>query len=262
MPTYQQVVIGLAPQFYLPCQDWNLGVGNPTEVMGHYTPTLTGGAGTDFLNDPAGPTINLATNRGYKCGAIGTTNRIAMNAAAILGGSNGWGIAVWMKTASVATYYIYQERSAAGNDLMGMSSVGGPVGPVMKDDAGTLTYNVVNGGSVVGSLVPMTITDNLWHFVVVVWDSPNGRMHLYKDGTDVCSYAKSVGQTNNFTDAGMLATAFWDRGAVNEFQGSIAHLAGWTRPLTGADVSTMWNNSQAAAGGAGAGGLRFHSAIR
>jgi hypothetical protein len=265
VPTYQQLIVLDGPLSYLPMQDGLVGAGqHPTDLIGTFTPTVGG----TFHVDNAGPTINGAVNQAYGCNG-GAGNQIVLKAApAILSGLVNWTIEGWMKipAAQAGTVWpMYSERDPGGgnNDLLAFSTIGGnsQIGPLYRDNAGTLTYSLANGGVISGSFANCFVADSSWHYWVLT--KAAGVFTVYKDASVAVSCNWTGGSTDTLNDPSINNWIFNDQVSNSSLPGSLAHFAIYNKTLSSGVVTSHWNNAQnIGAGGVGSAALRYHRANR
>lgn len=263
MTTYQQAVVADGPVLYYPMQEGVIPT-HPTDLMGVYTTSTFAGAGWSV---GTGPLINLVANSCYvNSGAAGTKLTVSGGTIPILAGKVAtWSIEFWEKINTLTAQGSFTERDPAGgnNALLAASTIGGngQIGPLFRDDPGTLTYTLANGGIVSGSIAACNINDNLWHYIVIIKD-PNSVFTVYKDGVSVCSMNWTAGSTNTMNDPSINTVIGQDPVSGVSWAGSLAHMAIYTKALTAAQVAAHWANAQAGITASAPRGIRYHVATR
>lgn len=166
--------------------------------------------------------------------AFGGVDEFAFATGAQVGPDVASSIAIWCRVpASASIQGLWGEYAAAGSGARYLQI----------RDTGAIQYVVVSNdaGTAVSTTTATVGLDNgLWHLFVVTERSD--RLHnIYIDGalaTGPTNYAGNAVTVDGFTIARRPSgVGVFDRYLI----GDVAHLAIWTRELTAADVTRLWN---------------------
>jgi len=198
---------------------WGLNEGNGTQIYdssgNNYNGKWSGTLGSQWTTGKIGNAGNFSSNT-Y------TSMLLAFNVADVT-------ISAWFKTTSNSEFIFYTQSN---NPLVYME-----VGPTTAGGTANklVSYFRTNSGSVLVASGATTINDGNWHFGVIVRNATTQTVKIYVDG--------SLDSTTSYTDTGAITTSSAAlSGLTYSFSGSIDEVGVWSRALSAAEISTLYNS--------------------
>ncbi|MEV0726977.1 LamG-like jellyroll fold domain-containing protein [Micromonospora purpureochromogenes] len=158
-------------------------------------------------------------------------------------------ISMWFKTSTpTGVLFSYQKDAVTP----GATTTGSYVPALYVGSDGKLHGELWMGSPAAAMSSPGTVTDGQWHHVALVGNG--GSQQLYLDGTQVATLPGAItlntlNATNSYIGAGFLGGAWPNQphttATATFFNGSIADVAFYNKPLTGAAVSAMYDSGAA-----------------
>jgi len=146
--------------------------------------------------------------------------------------TSAFSVSFWINTDSVTGNHIIWSNSDGGNNRVAVYTNGNEVGIAIYD---TGSWHGTGGES--GVAHTTTISTTTWYHVVITYDgSGTPKVYLDDDATN-----GGISQRNAGTSSHIIA-AMNDGSIVEHFDGLIDDLYIWTREITGAEVTSLYNS--------------------
>ena len=166
---------------------------------------------------------------GHAASFDGLTRFITVNSINQSSWANGT-ISLWMKTSVTSDPDVYQYLFQRGTGARPELAI---------RETGLFRFGIYDGTTNYTLYSSTGYNDNQWHQVTVTWGS--GGMKMYVDGALVSS--------NTFTGTFQNIEAPWyigakNAGGSNYFNGSIDEVAIWSRALSAAEITQLYNEGK------------------
>ncbi len=214
-------------------------------------------------NDSVGSNNGTDTNVVYSAGKISNawvgdnTSYSAITDAASLKPAGKYSINFWMKTTTtdLDTLFCSQNYLAGPDRFYGFSALlNGSGGIYFTHAFGTATNNAL-------SSVSTSLNDNTYHMVTMIYDQ--AKMYIYVDGgsdTNQNMTSNATYDTNNYP---YIGARFLDGiGAIDtKYTGAVDEIGFWSRDLSSAEVTSLYNGGAGFAYPFSSGGVVSHNLI-
>lgn len=162
------------------------------------------------------------------------------NADTIFGtNAQAWSINIWFKTPNntvanlISTYF----STVLGDSTFSFD--------IWKNTDNTLQCDIRLSGTNKNVQGAVSVFDNAWHMATLTVDIAAGQLKLYCDGTLLNTTA--IPTSGDYWDGGELhvGNVWYDNAESSPWNGMADELGGWTRAITQAEVTQLYNSGSA-----------------
>lgn len=186
-----------------------------------------------YVGDGYSQNVYVTQNTGFAVSLTAASSQylsVASNSTLQTGGTS-FTVAAWVYCTSLGTYHTIMGK---WTQVVATSEW-----RLKVDNAGNVSFSIMQGGAESAVAAGVTIGTNAWHFVVGWYDSVAGTIYVQLDNGTVASSSVAGGTTN--TGTAFTIGADLQSGGANFFDGRIDEAAFWKRTLTTAERTTLYN---------------------
>lgn len=166
-------------------------------------------------------------------------------------GAGDWSFSFWAKVESdPGTYALFSHYQNTGNQRSLVVNY--------TNNAGTKQLQAItsaNGSTAVSGTINQTLTAGTWYYLSFLYDASAGTMEIYVNGSSIGTISSLRTSLHNSTDPFRIGAIGDGGGVTSYFDGIIDEFGIWSKLLTSAEVTELYNAGaglpyEAAGGGA------------
>jgi len=145
-----------------------------------------------------------------------------------------WSISFWM----------YRDANNDGKYLSERSntSYSSRCWAILSQTGAINVYAWSSTGGFYNNSQSVTISNSAWHHVVVVWDTPNNKLRIYFDGSQLGTGLDTTGNAMSGTLGMAFASQYYSTHG-SKFDGRLDDIAIFSRVLTPTEISNLYNGT-------------------